>query len=102
MGHLPSIDLVRIQDGEVTAVAIEKAFVDKEQGQRSLGFRRLLSKFRDKVQASPTVTSDSPVKVLSQLPNMDLAINTKAEGRVLTPWEHFRSPGHMQRDASGT
>jgi hypothetical protein len=51
MGHLPSIDLVRIQDGEVSAVSIEKAYVDTERGHRSLGFRGLLSNFGDKVHA---------------------------------------------------
>jgi hypothetical protein len=42
---------VRIQDGEVSAVSIEKAYVDTERGHRSLGFRGLLSKFGDKVHA---------------------------------------------------
>ena len=51
MGHLPSIDLVRIQDGKVSAVSIDKGYADKELGHRSLGFRSLLAKFRDKVHA---------------------------------------------------
>lgn len=52
MGYLPSIDLVRVHDGRVSAVAIEKSYVDKERGHRSLGFRELLERFQDKVQAN--------------------------------------------------
>ncbi|KAF8452823.1 glycosyltransferase family 90 protein [Boletus edulis BED1] len=73
LGTLPSINLVRIQDGNVSEVQIDKAYVDGERGHRSLGFQGLLEKFQDK------------------LPNMDLAINSKAEGRVLVPWEHLLS-----------
>ena len=51
MGHLPSIDLVCIQDGEVSTVPIKKAYVDTERGHRSLGFRALLESFRGKVHA---------------------------------------------------
>lgn len=52
MGHLPSIDLVRVQDGEVFNVQIEKGYIDKERGHRSLGFRALLEKFQNKVHES--------------------------------------------------
>lgn len=52
MGHLPSIDLVRIENGKVFNVPIQKAYVDQERGHRSLGLRTLLEKFQDKVHAS--------------------------------------------------
>ena len=52
MGHLPSIDLVRIQEGKAFTVAVNKTYVDKERGHRSLGFRTLVEKFQDKVHAS--------------------------------------------------
>lgn len=52
MGHLPSIDLVRIQDGKVFDVPIEKVYVDQEHGRRSHGFRTLIEAFLDKVQDS--------------------------------------------------
>ncbi|KAF8546751.1 glycosyltransferase family 90 protein [Imleria badia] len=83
MGHLPSVDLVRIQDGSVSAVTIEKAYVDKERGHRSRGFRELLVNFQD------------------ELPNMDFAINSKAEGRVLVPWENLQFPNLTLQDSSG-
>ncbi|KAH0831320.1 glycosyltransferase family 90 protein [Lanmaoa asiatica] len=82
MGHLPSIDLVRIQDGKVSDVPIEKAYTDTERGQRSRGFRGLLERFQ------------------SKLPNMDLPINSKAEGRVLVPWEHLQFPNLTLQDSS--
>ncbi|KIJ64914.1 glycosyltransferase family 90 protein [Hydnomerulius pinastri MD-312] len=83
VGQLPSIDLVRIQDGEVIDVQIEKAYKDTERGHRSLGFRRLLEKYQHK------------------LPNMDFPINAKAEGRVLVPWEHTKYPNLTLQDSSG-
>ena len=52
MGHLPSIDLVRIKDGKAFTVPINKTYVDKERGHRSHGFRALVEKFQDKVYAS--------------------------------------------------
>ncbi|KAG6380428.1 glycosyltransferase family 90 protein [Boletus reticuloceps] len=82
LGHLPSITLVRIQDGNVSEISIDKTYVDTELGYRSRGFRELLEKFLDK------------------LPNMDLAINTKAEGRVLVPWEHLQFPNLTLQAAS--
>ncbi|KAG9310122.1 glycosyltransferase family 90 protein [Chiua virens] len=83
MGHLPSINLVRIQDGEVFEVSIDKVYQDAERGHRSMGFRDLLQKFQHK------------------LPNMDFPINAKAEGRVLVPWEHLQYPNLTTQDSSG-
>ncbi|KAG8216196.1 glycosyltransferase family 90 protein [Butyriboletus roseoflavus] len=83
MGHLPSIDLVRIQNGKAFSVPIQKTYVDEDRGHRSLGFRDLIEKFQDK------------------LPDMDVAINSKAEGRVLVPWEHVQFPNLTQQDSSG-
>ncbi|KAF9225042.1 glycosyltransferase family 90 protein [Gyrodon lividus] len=83
MGQLPSIDLVRIQDGEVIDVQIDKMYKDTERGHRSLGFRRLLTKFHQK------------------LPDMDFPINSKAEGRVLVPWEYRTYPNLTLQDSSG-
>ncbi|KAH7883119.1 glycosyltransferase family 90 protein [Phlebopus sp. FC_14] len=82
-GQLPSIDLVRIQDGQAIDVSINKVYEDTERGHRSLGFRRLLEKFQHK------------------LPNMDFPINGKAEGRVLVSWEHQHYSNLTLRDSSG-
>ena len=38
---------------------------------------------------------------LEQLPDMDFPINSKAEGRVLVPWEHREYPNMTQQDSSG-
>ena len=43
---------MRVQDGNVSAVKIEKAYVDTERGHRSRGFRGLLENIRDKVHAN--------------------------------------------------
>ena len=49
MGHLPSIDLVRIQDGEVSAVPIKKRTLTQSAASDPLGFVVYLKNFRDKV-----------------------------------------------------
>lgn len=49
VGQLPSIDLVRIQDGEAIDFKVQKKFKDQEKGHRSLGFRRLVEKYQHKV-----------------------------------------------------
>jgi hypothetical protein len=68
VGTLPSVDLVRIENG--TTMTVQKTgFSDSEVGARAKGFRVMLEKFQAK------------------LPDMDFPINAKAEGRVLVPWE---------------
>lgn len=69
VGFLPSVDLVRIQDGKTRTIDVSKGFDDSEVGARAKGFRVMLEKFQAK------------------LPNMDFPINEKAEGRILVPWE---------------
>ncbi len=69
VGYLPSVDLVRIKDGQTRTIDVNKGFEDSEVGARAKGFRVMLEKFQDK------------------LPDMDFPINEKAEGRILVPWE---------------
>ena len=69
VGFLPSVDLVRVEDGRTRTIDVSKGFADSEVGARAKGFRVMLEKFQDK------------------LPNMDFPINEKAEGRILVPWE---------------
>jgi hypothetical protein len=69
VGYLPSVDLVRIEDGQTRTIDVSKGFDDSEVGARAKGFRVMLEKFQ------------------SKLPNMDFPINEKAEGRILVPWE---------------
>ncbi|KAL7418792.1 hypothetical protein Q5752_006475 [Cryptotrichosporon argae] len=69
VGFLPSVDLVRIENGTTRTIDVSKGFDDSEVGARAKGFRVMLEKFQAK------------------LPNMDFPINEKAEGRILVPWE---------------
>lgn len=69
VGFLPSVDLVRIENGSTRTIDVSKGFDDSEVGARAKGFRVMLEKFQDR------------------LPNMDFPINEKAEGRILVPWE---------------
>ncbi|KAF8523702.1 hypothetical protein BU17DRAFT_74903 [Hysterangium stoloniferum] len=74
VGLLPSIDLVRIENGKSVTLNITKDYRDKERNARANGFRRMMEKFEHK------------------LPDMDFPINTKAEGRVLVSWEDKTYP----------
>lgn len=69
VGYLPSVDLVRVENGQTKTIDVNQGFADSEVGARAKGFRVMLEKFQDK------------------LPNMDFPINEKAEGRILVPWE---------------
>jgi hypothetical protein len=72
VGHLPSVDLVRVENGTTKTIDVNKGFHDSEVGARAKGFRVMLEKFQDK------------------LPDMDFPINEKAEGRILVPWEESK------------
>lgn len=80
VGHLPSINLVRIRNGSATVENVDSQ--DTEFSARSRGFRNMLTKF------------------VKTLPDMDFAINAKAEGRVLVPWEHQMFPNLTVQDSS--
>ncbi|GJJ14707.1 hypothetical protein Clacol_008974 [Clathrus columnatus] len=89
VGSLPSVDLVKIQNGTSEIVEMKKAFQDDESkipgrigGPRARGFRAMISKFEHK------------------LPDMYFPINAKAEGRVLVPWEHKAYPNMTLQDSS--
>ena len=69
VGFLPSVDLVRIENGTTRTIDVSKGFDDSEVGARAKGFRVMLEKFQ------------------KHLPDMDFPINEKAEGRILVPWE---------------
>lgn len=72
VGFLPSVDLVRVENGRTRTIDVNKGFDDSEVGARAKGFRVMLEKFQHK------------------LPNMDFPINEKAEGRILVPWEESK------------
>jgi hypothetical protein len=81
VGYLPSVDLVRIENGQTRTIDVSKGFDDSEVGARAKGFRVMLEKFQDK------------------LPDMDFPINEKAEGRILVPWEE-KLYSNLTADAS--
>lgn len=74
VGYLPSVDLVRIEEGKTRTIDVSQGFDDAEVGARAKGFRVMLERFQDR------------------LPNMDFPINEKAEGRILVPWEEKQFP----------
>jgi hypothetical protein len=51
VGQLPSIDLVRLENGKTTTLNIPKKFNDSEGNARSKGFRVMIEKFQDKVRS---------------------------------------------------
>ncbi|TCD65305.1 capsule-associated protein CAP1 [Steccherinum ochraceum] len=66
-GSLPSIDLVRVRNGNATAVNVRTG--STEVSARARGFLSMIEKFQDR------------------LPDVDFPINSMAEGRILVPWE---------------
>lgn len=78
---LPSIDLVRIENGTAKAIAIAHGFRDSEGGARGRGFVAMVQKF------------------VKDLPDMEFPINEKAEGRVLVPWEEKKF-SNLTKDTS--
>ncbi|GMK56893.1 hypothetical protein CspeluHIS016_0307330 [Cutaneotrichosporon spelunceum] len=81
VGYLPSVDLVRIENGKVRTIDINHGHDDAEVGARAKGFSVMLKKF------------------VKDLPNMDFPINEKAEGRILVPWEEKLYP-ELAKDAA--
>ncbi|KAL5497772.1 hypothetical protein ACEPAH_2703 [Sanghuangporus vaninii] len=84
VSHLPSIDMVRIQNHTVKAMNMQQnRWQDEEVSGRANGFRRMIEKVGDR------------------LPDLDFPINGKAEGRILIPWEHKEYPELSVQDTSG-
>ncbi|KAJ7100818.1 hypothetical protein B0H15DRAFT_817432 [Mycena belliarum] len=71
---LPSIDLVRVREGEARLVNVANGAESEDVGSRATGFKTMLAKF------------------VHELPDMDFPINAKSEGRVVVPWEHRAYP----------
>ncbi|EMD36971.1 glycosyltransferase family 90 protein [Gelatoporia subvermispora B] len=69
-GHLPSVDTVRVRDGKAEALDAKSSDGDEgEVSARARGYASMLERFADK------------------LPDLDFAVNARAEGRLLVPWE---------------
>ncbi|KAF9254529.1 hypothetical protein L218DRAFT_886076 [Marasmius fiardii PR-910] len=82
VGTLPSINIVRVRRGRSRIVNLSKDFSDSELSARAQGFRNMLNRF------------------VKKLPNIDFPINTKAEGRVVVPWEHQKYPELAPHDSN--
>ncbi|KAG8682612.1 capsule-associated protein CAP1, partial [Ceratobasidium sp. 394] len=82
VGELASIDLVRIRNGNVTLVNVERGNNGSEVSARAQGFAQMIQKFQHK------------------LPDMVFAINARAEARVLVPWAHIAYPNSTNQDSS--
>lgn len=81
-GRLPSIELVELKDGNTTMLEIKKNYIDKEGKSRASGFQRMMDKF------------------VHKLPDMYFPINSKAEGRILVPWEQKQdTPSHNSSES---
>ncbi|EJD07042.1 uncharacterized protein FOMMEDRAFT_152387 [Fomitiporia mediterranea MF3/22] len=84
VSHLPSIDMVRLYNGTVKAMNMQQnRWQDEEVSSRANGFRRMIE------------------METGYLPDMDFPINSKAEGRILIPWEHKQYPELSVQDTSG-
>ena len=46
VGHLPSVDLVRIEGGKTRTIDVSTGFDDAEVGARAKGFRVMIEKFQ--------------------------------------------------------
>jgi hypothetical protein len=55
VGHLPSIDLVRIENGKAISMNIQNGFNDTEVGARAKGFCAMVEKFQHKVRVNAHV-----------------------------------------------
>ncbi|TDL15134.1 hypothetical protein BD410DRAFT_796643 [Rickenella mellea] len=83
IGNLPSVDLVRVRDGKVVLMDIEKS--ESYDRARAQFFVKLIARFQSKV---------------APLPDMDFPVNAKPEGRVLVPWEHLQFPNMTAPNSS--
>lgn len=80
---LPSVDLVRIRGGDAEAVNIKSRTDRDDVSMRARSFLKMINKFRH------------------TLPDMDFAINARAEGRVLVPWEYRNYPNITSQSPLG-
>jgi hypothetical protein len=68
---------------------------------RARFFLKMINKFQHTVRLPfhPRRLSNKPSFL--QLPDMDFAINARAEGRVLVPWEYRNYPNITRQESSG-
>ncbi|KAI0062544.1 hypothetical protein BV25DRAFT_1870300 [Artomyces pyxidatus] len=81
---LPSVDLVRIRDGEAEAVNVKSTVDGDDVSMRARSFLLMVAKFQH------------------TLPDMDFSINARSEGRVLVPWESHKYPNLTLQDTLGS
>jgi len=70
VGHLPSIDLVRLTNGKAITLNIEKGFEDTEVSARAKGFRVMIEKFQHKVGAKTYSSEMSSIDTMNALSSL--------------------------------
>lgn len=79
-----------------------KSRTDKDDvSMRARFFLKMINKFQHTVRLPfcPRGLSNKPSSL--QLPDMDFAINARAEGRVLVPWEYRNYPNITRQESPG-
>ena len=79
---MPAIDIVQVRNGTAAAVNIHPGSVQSDVSSRATGLRRMMEKFQHK------------------LPDMDIPVNARAEGRILVPWEYRQYPNMTTQNSS--
>ena len=74
-----------MRDGKASIINLNKGFEDTEVSARAKGFSSMLSQFANKVILGHWYNFVFFTRF--QLPDLDFPVNTKAEGRILIPWE---------------
>ncbi|KAJ7276941.1 capsular associated protein [Mycena rebaudengoi] len=93
VGRVQGVDVVRVEGGEMRVVdkrelqeddEDDDEWLDSEASARARGFMAMLH------------------RVVDRLPDMDFAINAKAEGRVVVAWEALHSNSSVAGNSSST
>lgn len=100
---MPSVDLVRVAKGRgYTAKIKHVGFKDRQASARAAGFLSMIKPFQSTVRPVAFSVVFTPMLTFVQLPDMDFPINSKAEGRVLVPWEYIHYPNITNQDSTST
>jgi hypothetical protein len=79
-----------VRGGKASVINLNKDFKDTEVSARAKGFSSMLSQFVNKVILGHQY--NFVLFTRPQLPDLDFPVNTKAEGRILVPWERRQHP----------
>ncbi|KAI0045617.1 glycosyltransferase family 90 protein [Auriscalpium vulgare] len=97
---LPSVDLIRIRDGESEALNVKPNAEHDDVSMRARSFLLMIAKFQQTVRGQRALRH-SYLTLHAQLPDMDFSINARSEGRVLVPWEQRKYPNISLQESFG-